>query len=166
MVFIKSTEKGGTFIWENAKRTYGEVNKFNTSVITIQVIIKLLYFPRLRIAFLKRLDLNPLVSSRIYKHLECIKKKISTENVISYNRRTRITIHISIEWRAIINCSLKGSGDEIEKWLMSLVKRSRQCWQPATTWRSDSGPRQKEQSGLCDDPHRKRFLRVARELFM
>ena len=46
------------------------------------------------------------------------------------------------------------------------VKRSRYCWQPATTWRSDSGLRQKDQSGICDNPHLAIFLRAGRELLI
>ena len=47
-----------------------------------------------------------------------------------------------------------------------MVTTNQQLTQPATIWRSDSGLRQKEQSGLCDNPHLVIFLRVGRELLM
>jgi hypothetical protein len=46
------------------------------------------------------------------------------------------------------------------------VNRSRYDWQPATTCRSVSGARHREQSEVGDKPHLARFWRVGRELLM
>ncbi|CAB3983090.1 Hypothetical predicted protein, partial [Paramuricea clavata] len=46
------------------------------------------------------------------------------------------------------------------------VSRLRYDWQPATTCRSVSGARHREQSEVGDKPHLARFWRVGRELLM
>ena len=59
---------------------------------------------------------------------------------------------------------MKWVGNEVKDWVVSPGEAIKVQSQPVTIWKSDSELRQKEQPGLCDNPHLAIFLHVGREL--
>ena len=74
MSFITSKKVLRAFVGENTKGARGKVYKFHTSVITFHIFDQVHVFFFFAPCLVSKLDLKPTLSSRIYRHFECIRK--------------------------------------------------------------------------------------------
>ena len=130
-------------------------------------LIRSLYFWCLRLALTCRLDSNPTVSSRIYKHFFPIVKRrsgrklspVTADGFINPGKST-----YSVEFWIAERVDARKFKTESCRHVYR--PSSKYVLHPATTWRSVSGCKQEEQSEVDDSPHFNRFFRVGSALLI